>query len=123
MRTVALLKLKNELKLTADLIRSKRKLFREAVSSLSKTGGNTSIWHNKDLRTLVGQIGKLVWDFRHKHIAFCVLRGKIRDQIEKPSKGNEPDEAQIEKIIAEYMHLIAEETRAITHETLRASAS
>lgn len=37
-------------------------------------------------------------EFRHKHIAYCELRGKAREVIEQPREGNEPDEKYIQKI-------------------------
>lgn len=36
--------------------------------------------------------------YRHKHIAYSELRGRLRDQIEKPGPGNEPNEKQIKDI-------------------------
>ena len=41
-------------------------------------------------------------DYRHHHISYCELRGKTRDQIEKPKSGNKPDEYMIEKIKLKY---------------------
>jgi uncharacterized protein YcsI (UPF0317 family) len=37
-------------------------------------------------------------DFRHKHIAYCLMRGKTYEQIEKPRKGNETDQTLIKEI-------------------------
>lgn len=34
-------------------------------------------------------------EFRHHHIAYCELRGRTRDQIEKPREHNEADEYTI----------------------------
>ncbi len=41
---------------------------------------------------------KLSRDYRHHHIAYCELRGRTRDQIEKPGKFNLPDEREIQAI-------------------------
>jgi len=40
-------------------------------------------------------------NYRHHHIAYCELRGKTRDQIEKP-KYHMPDEFEIERIKKAY---------------------
>ena len=45
---------------------------------------------------------KLVYEFRHKHIAYCVLRGTERDKIEKPGENNGPNEELIRQLIQEY---------------------
>lgn len=38
--------------------------------------------------------------FRHHHIAYCMLRGTSRDQIERPADNNRPNEAYISEIMA-----------------------
>jgi hypothetical protein len=43
-------------------------------------------------------IRKLTHDYRHKHIACCLLRGTPYESIEKPRQGNEPDMALIKEI-------------------------
>ena len=53
-------------------------------------------------------------DFRHKHIAYCLARGKSYEQIEnKTREGNEPNFDYIEKLVKEY-----EEKRERTNETV-----
>lgn len=42
--------------------------------------------------------GGMSYEFRHNHIAYCELRGRTRDQIEKPAENNLPNETYIEKI-------------------------
>jgi len=42
------------------------------------------------------EMAKLKSDFRAFHIARCELRGRTREQIEKPSDDNKPNEAAIE---------------------------
>lgn len=37
------------------------------------------------------------YQFRHKHIAYCELRGKTRTEIEIPREGNEPSERKIKE--------------------------
>jgi len=48
------------------------------------------------------KVFRLVYEFRHKHIAYCVLRGTPRDKIEKPGEKNEPNKTYIKQIIEEY---------------------
>jgi hypothetical protein len=43
-------------------------------------------------------ISDLSHDYRHKHIAYCLLRGTPYESIEKPRQGNEPDMALIQEI-------------------------
>jgi hypothetical protein len=37
------------------------------------------------------------WEYRHRHIAYSEMRGKTRDQIEKPAKDNLANERLIKK--------------------------
>lgn len=54
-------------------------------------------------KTCCWQLPSLRREFRHSHIAYCELRGKNRDQIEKPRETNLPSENLIEKIKQEYL--------------------
>jgi hypothetical protein len=47
-------------------------------------------------------IKTLVYDYRHKHIAYCLLKGTPYELIEKPHEGNEPDLQLIQEIQNEY---------------------
>jgi len=54
-----------------------------------------------------GMIGyalkKLQGEFRHKHIAYCLMRGRTIEQIERKNKeNNEPDMIYVKSIVAEY---------------------
>jgi hypothetical protein len=41
--------------------------------------------------------------YRHKHIAYCLIRGRSYEQIEQHCrKGNEPDQNLIQELIREY---------------------
>lgn len=49
-------------------------------------------------------------EFRHKHIAYCQLRGTPRDLIEpKVKDGNEPNETLISQLVYEYYNQPEEE--------------
>jgi len=50
-------------------------------------------------------------EFRHKHIAYCLLKGRTYEQIEQPKEGNEPNfdlikkyKEEMTKILEEYYH-------------------
>jgi hypothetical protein len=47
-------------------------------------------------------ISKLKKEFRHKHITYCLLRGRERNEIEVPAKNHQPDETLIKEILREY---------------------
>ena len=40
-------------------------------------------------------------DVRHKHIAYCMLRGTLYEAIEKPREDNKPDMQLVQTIIKE----------------------
>jgi hypothetical protein len=41
-------------------------------------------------------------EFRHKHIAYCLLRGRSYEQIEQPRDDNKPDMIYVQMIMDEY---------------------
>lgn len=84
--------LKNLLKEKAAYIRSQRK----AARLLKEAGQGTraSAIHNSLL-------DDIRW-YRHHHIAYCELRGKTRDQIEKPGEFHKANEQIIERIKTQY---------------------
>jgi len=70
--------------------------------------------HKFNIHTLY-DLNSLQREYRHKHIAYSELRGKTRDQIEKPRQGNEPSESLIQKFKDEYRE---EETICISAQRL-----
>ena len=48
------------------------------------------------------------YEFRHNHIAYCELRGRTREQIERPGENNLPNEDYITKIKTSWMEKINE---------------
>ena len=52
----------------------------------------------RDLQEIEYKIKMFKWEFRHHHIAACELRGRTRDQIEKPRKNNKPSQRYIDQI-------------------------
>jgi hypothetical protein len=42
------------------------------------------------------------YEYRHKHIVISLMRGKTREQIEKPKENNLPNEKYIEQLLEKY---------------------
>jgi hypothetical protein len=95
-----MLELKNWLKNKAVEIKETRKLHKEAQRTNNDNSYMGSLWHESYL-------------YRHHHIAYSELKGRVRDQIEKPRQNNLPNEEKINKIKEKYTD---------GQETLRASA-
>ncbi len=52
-------------------------------------------------------------EYRHYHIAYCELRGRKREEIEKPKEGNEPYESWIEEIKEEILAKMEEQNETV----------
>ena len=92
-------KLKSELKKLAKEIKywkPRRKLDKR---------GNYTLWQ------IEARIWKRKYEFRHKHIAYCQLRGRLRWEIEKPALDNLPNEKYIEEIMAKHGEAICASTQ------------
>lgn len=61
--------------------------------------------HFGDSGTLGYELYKAKYEFRHKHIAYCLMRGRTLEQIEKPHEDNKPDMCYIEKLLITYSKL------------------
>lgn len=87
--------LKQILKETASKIKTVRFQFKQAQKNPSTSV--TIEW------TLLKGLRELQRFYRHHHIAYCELRGRTRDQIEKKIREhNEPDELYIKQIKEQY---------------------
>lgn len=75
--------LKQELKDLAAKIKEAKSQFREVVTKLSKKEPVDNVG---PLWKLTAAISADRFAYRHKHIVYCLLRGKTMEQIEKPSK-------------------------------------
>lgn len=92
--------LKQELKVLAALIKEQKVRYKNC----QRSGNNfLDLWKwerensNPSSRT-----------YRHKHIAYCLLRGKKYEQIEnKVREGNKPNFTYIEEIMREYREVEA----------------
>ena len=65
--------------------------------------------HHGDHGTLGWNLGKAQYEFRHKHIARCLLKGRTIEQIEHPHSKKRND-VYIEKLMAEHGEEIPDET-------------
>lgn len=104
-------KIKEELKATASIIRQ--------VRNAGKNASRTGVWEGpKDAKPLY----LLVPEFRHKHIAYCMLRGKAYEVIEpKVNDGNEPNWSIIDAYLESWKETLSAEQEAwlATQQTLR----
>ena len=81
-------KMKEELKELAKSIKTNKPLFKDAQRS-----GN---WEKQWKYCTIAKSS----EFRYKHIAYCILRGRTLEQIEgKNREGNKPNMDYINKII------------------------
>ena len=64
-------------------------------------------------------------DYRHHHIAYCELRGRTREQIEIPRKGNEPNNGYVDTIKEKWLNKLREYEQAqeVDHEALCVSSN
>ena len=81
--------LKKELKTLATEIRKTRTEYKDR-----QRNGTYSEWV-----TALRRLKKLQWEFRHKHIAYCLLRGTLYEDIEKTvGDDNQPNWSIIEGV-------------------------
>ena len=112
-----ILELKTAQKLRVQLIRETKEAYKAAQRS------GVSIW------PALSAYQKAQYEFRHHHIAHCLVRGTPRAHIESVKRlcqsekpcycCNRPKEDYIESIVRDVSHKIAE---AASHETLCARA-
>jgi len=81
-------KLKNELKSLASNIKETKKSRKEPRTE--------SLWK------IQSRIDSSKYEFRHKHIAYCLLRGRTMEQIEKPRSDNYPNQYEIDKYMEQF---------------------
>jgi hypothetical protein len=122
--------LKEELKQLAADIKVGKPAFKESQRHMSamhvKYGvQNLSWWErwNKtkaikehedaaiDMSRKLGSLSEMQYEYRHKHIVYSTLRGKTRDQIEKPRDNNKPNEKYLGELTEHYMFLAEEEAK------------
>lgn len=97
-------KLKAELKALASTISKSRSQFKDAQRFVAKQETHDSIqraW--KDAGRSEAELSRARYEYRHKHIVRCILRGTPREKIEQPKEENKPSEKYIEKLLAEVL--------------------
>lgn len=52
-----------------------------------------------DQSEFMWQVQRDAWEFRHWHIAYCMLNGTEYSRIEQPREGNKPDMPYVKYII------------------------
>lgn len=95
-----LLKAKTEIKRLAAVIKENKPKYKQAQRE-----------NSEDRWKIGGVVARAQFDVRHLGIAYGLLRGRTRDQIEKPKENNLPREDVITKYLKEYAH---EETLCIS---------
>lgn len=60
---------------------------------------NRGNWKLYDLHF---KIWKMKREFRHKHIAYCLLRGRSYEQIEQPAEYNQPDMGLVSRYMEQF---------------------
>lgn len=99
-----ILVLKNELKVLAEQIRQKKADYKTCQKEHHGCDGyyDGEPRYGKWIGGFCFIISKLKYEFRHKHIAYCLLRGRVINEIETPAENNKPNELYIKEIFNAY---------------------
>lgn len=81
--------IKQELKSLAKQIKNKKEEHKEA----QRQNKDNLAWH---------VVSKFKYEFRHRHIAMSIIRGRKREEIERPASDNQPSEEYIKKLVEHY---------------------
>ncbi|MFA7219141.1 MAG: hypothetical protein WC119_01270 [Synergistaceae bacterium] len=86
--------MKSKIKQLKEELKSLAKRIRQEKIALKEYQRN----HGGSHGTIGVNLSRIQREYRHKHIAYCLLRGRTIEQIEgKNRKGNEPDTNLIQK--------------------------
>jgi len=85
-----ILKVKKQQKELAKQIRKLK------VQRKLKNRNGRSLW------SIESELFKLKYEYRHQHIAYCIICGRERYEIENPRPGNEPNERYLDALLGEY---------------------
>ena len=55
-----------------------------------------------DQSEFMWQAFKTAREFRHKHIAYCMMRGRSYEEIEQPREDNKPDMVHVQLLMEKY---------------------
>lgn len=100
-RKELMIKIKEEQKLLAVKIR--------ALKSSRKQGNRKG----RPLYQIEADVDTNKYKYRHVHIAYCEMRGRTRDEIEKPRIDNPASQSRIDKYKKEWMEQIDEDVCAV----------
>lgn len=91
-----------------------KNLLKELASSIKELKAQRK---NPNIRQSDTQysIWRIKRNYRHCLIAYCELRGLIREQIEKPAENNFPDENEIKRIKTIFLPVWKIETLEVTN--------
>ena len=87
--------LKREQKEAAINLKEQKKTLKDSFRAYSK-GENVTPWSEEYKKN------KTKFEFRHRHIAYCLLRGTELAKIEQPAEDNQPSSKRIMEIMEEY---------------------
>jgi len=79
-----------------------KEILKEKATKIRENRAKLKLQETKHKDIIQSDLHYMKIDYRHHHIAYCELRGKSRDQIEKPETGNEPNEYLITEIKLKY---------------------
>lgn len=96
-----LAELKIELKTLAASLKEKKPAFRKMQSDRSKFTEAKAPTEN-EITNAMHHLWDAKYNYRHKHIVYCMIRGRSRDEIEQPSESNMPDENFIVTLLKRY---------------------
>ena len=115
MKSIVIARIKSELKELVQNIRKSKPEFRQAQSICSKAYSEPNrIAICKAEKTLV----QAQREFRHQHIAYCLVRGKSLEQIEPSSSKrcadncfccNKPNMKDVNQLLEQYKKELADE--------------
>ncbi len=66
----------------------------------------------RELFDIICDIAHIKYMFRHHHISYCEMRGRTRDEIERPKEFNKASQREIDRIQSEWMEKLDEDVRS-----------
>jgi hypothetical protein len=93
------------------IMKAKIKALKQELKTLAKLIRKTKFEHKEYQRTdewsgterTRRELYKAQYEFRHKHISYCMIRGRTYEQIEpKVREGNEPNKTHLSNLLEQY---------------------
>ena len=121
-KSTVMQQIKEELKQLAKYIRTHKNLSKEATRCFSKIGGDSYSYLKEydecwkpviEFRKENNIRYDVSSEFRHKHIAYCLVRGRTMEEIERYNHpGNEPNE----KLVNQFKRALEDKLLIEKHE-------